>query len=506
MPWGAQGTSLNAAERSRRVKKEVTVTRPNVVLICVDQWRGDCFSGAGHPVVMTPFLDGWMRLGARFDRAYSATPTCVPARAALFTGLSQEHHGRVGYQDGVQWDYDVTLAGEFTQAGYQTQAVGKMHVFPERHRLGFENVALHDGYLHFVRDRHQDMSEVDDYLPWLRERLGYDADDFEHGVSCNSVVARPWDKPESTHPTNWVVQRSIDFLRDRDKSRPFFLFTSFHRPHPPYDPPSWAFEQYLHQSMPEPPIGDWTDLWTHHADVMWPESPVAQYDPRTLQRARAGYYGHMSHIDQQLNRLLHELRIQGVAGNTVVCLISDHGELLGDHHLFRKSLPYEGSARIPFILTGPDVPARTVDAEHVVELRDVMPTLLDAAGIDIPEGLDGRSVLALLHDERAPWREYLHGEHTYLSQSLHYLTDGKEKYIWCSGTGVEQFFDLTSDPTELRDLAHDAGTAPRLLTWRNRMIDALTARPEGFVADGELVAGQPVDPVLPALRERIAAN
>ena len=127
--------------------------RPNVVLIMVDQWRGDCLSIDGHPVVQTPYLDQLALEGARFARAYSATPTCIPARAALFTGLTQRSHGRVGYQDGVPWDYAITLAGEFTRHGYQTQAVGKMHVYPERSQMGFQNVILHDGYLHYARRR-----------------------------------------------------------------------------------------------------------------------------------------------------------------------------------------------------------------------------------------------------------------------------------------------------------------------------------------------------------------
>lgn len=114
--------------------------QPNVILIMADQWRGDCLSVAGHGVVHTPFLDRLSLCGARFDKAYSATPTCTPARASLYTGLSQHTHGRVGYQDHVPWDYPTTVASEFTRHGYQTQAVGKMHVYPERSQMGFQNV------------------------------------------------------------------------------------------------------------------------------------------------------------------------------------------------------------------------------------------------------------------------------------------------------------------------------------------------------------------------------
>lgn len=121
--------------------------RPNVVLICVDQWRGDCLSADGHPVVRTPYLDALAARGVRFSNAYSATPTCVPARMALLTGLAQENHRRVGYVDGIDFDIEQTLPRELSSHGYQTQAIGKMHYSPERVRIGFDDVILHDGYL-----------------------------------------------------------------------------------------------------------------------------------------------------------------------------------------------------------------------------------------------------------------------------------------------------------------------------------------------------------------------
>src|SRR5687768_400222 len=415
------------------------------------------------------------------------------------TGLSQERHGRLGYRDGIPWDYErtgPTLAGEFTLHGYQTQAIGKMHVFPERTQLGFQNVLLHDGFLHNARVRARDIGMVDDYLPWLRERDGADADYFDHGVNCNSIVARPWDKAEKLHPTNWVVTQGIDFLRRRDPRKPFFLYLSFHRPHPPYDPPAWAFEQYIDAEMPPPPVGDWTALYERWAEPDDPQSPVGEVDARWLRRARAGYYGHMTHIDHQLNRFLEVLHEFRERENTYVCFTSDHGELMGDHHLFRKSLPYEGSARIPLVLKGPRdsgiAPGAT--PSEAAELRDVMPTLLDCAGLPVPPELDGRSVLPLARGESVTLRSALHGEHTTLGQSVHWLTDGEQKFVWLSGTGDEQLFDLSVDPQELHDLARTGD--PRVETWRQRMVDTLRDRPEAFVSNGALVPGRPVSPIL----------
>ena len=477
--------------------------QPNIILIMVDQWRGDCLSIDRHPVVHTPYLDDLALNGARFGRAYAATPSCIPARAALFTGQKPATTGRVGYKDGVSWNYPVTIASEFTRHQYQTQAIGKMHVFPERSQVGFQNVILHDGFLHFARDHHPNMDSVDDYLPWLRQQLGRDADYFDNGLNCNSMVARPWDKPEHTHPTNFVFSQAIDFLRRRDPRKPFFLFMSLHRPHPPFDPPAWAFEQYIHRTMPHPPVGDWEAILQAFAQPNRSDPFVGPINGEMLQRARAGYYGHMTHIDHQINRFMETLmsyglynRHSGSTNKTYICFVSDHGEMLGDHHLFRKGFPYEGSARVPLILVGPQDSGIQHNSVHngVVELRDIMPTLLDCAGLPIPESVEGQSLLPTARGERSTVRDHLHGEHIALNQSIQWMTDGHEKYVWFSGNGHEQLFDLDNDPNELHDIAGTA--ADRVARWRARLMHELADREEGFVADGQLVAGRPVQSCL----------
>ena len=471
--------------------------RPNVVLICVDQWRGDCLSIAGHPVVKTPYLDEFAASGTRFVNAYSANPTCTPARMSLITGLRAESHRRVGYSDGTPFDVDLTLPRVFREAGYQTQAIGKMHYSPERARLGFDDVLLHDGYLQHSRRRNRDPRSYDDYLVWLRRQAGEDAasDYIENGVHCNSVVARPWDKRESLHPTNWVVTEAEQWLYRRDPTRPFFLYLSFHRPHAPYDPPEWAFEQYLHEYPDHrPPRGDWVETYQEYRDDARPDSLVARYDQQTMNRARAGYYGHMTHIDLQFNRLMETFAEFEVLTNTIVMFVSDHGDMMGDHDLWRKGYPYEGSSRVPMILAGPGLPRNRVD-DRIVELRDVMPTLVRSAGIDVPSGVQGHSLL-LDDDAPAPVRAWLHGEHTMFDQSLQWIRLEQWKYVWMSKTGSEQLFDLEQDPQELTDLARDDHARGTLDACRSLLAQVLQGRPEGFVSDGSLVAGCPVSPLL----------
>ena len=165
--------------------------------------------------------------------------------------------------------------------------------------------------------------------------------------------------------------------------------------------------------MPDVPVGDWTALFADIADPDRPDLQAGEIDPRVLRRARAGYYGHMSHIDHQINHFLERLADFGQLRNSYICFVSDHGELLGDHHLFRKAFPFEGSARVPLILAGPKGSGIRKNAvcSQVVELRDVMPTLLDCAGLPVPEGVEGQSLLPFARGEEVPWRAYLHGEH-----------------------------------------------------------------------------------------------
>ena len=473
------------------------MTRPNVVLICVDQWRGDCISANGHPDVHTPTLDQLSHTGAVFDKAYSATPTCVPARVSLMTGLKAETHGRVGYADGITFNVEETLPRAFREAGYHTQAIGKMHYWPERGRIGFDDVILHDGYLHASRDRHRPIEEFDDYVPWLREQAGEPAraDYIDNGVSCNSIVARPWDKKESLHPTNWAVTQAERWLYRRDPTVPFFLYLSFHRPHAPLDPPQWAFDKYTSKQLTPPVRGDWTGRLDPLRRNFDPEAHVAEYRQDMVDEARAGYYGLMTHVDHQISRLLQILGEFQLTENTIVAFTSDHGDMMGDHGMWRKGYAYEGSSHVPFLLSGPGIPAGA-RSDAVVELRDIMPTLLEAAGIPIPETVEGHSTLALLHDPTSPWRDYLHGEHYIFEQSMQWIVSTRYKYIWWSSDGYEQFFDLEQDPGEEVNIAGDASQVGVLEVHRLQLVRALAGREEGYVADGALVAGRPASPTL----------
>lgn len=470
--------------------------RPNLILVCVDQMRADAMGVAGNDAIDTPNLDDLALGGFHFTRAYSSTPTCVPARVALLTGKSPALHGRYGYREGISFPdaYPVTLPSVLRESGYQTYAVGKMHVFPDRARCGFDEVELHDGFLH--TQRRLDGGPVDDYVEFLRRETGDPRADYQDtGIGCNAMTARPWEREERLHPTRWVADRSMRFLERRDPSRPFFLYTSFHRPHAPFDPPGWLWEKYVRRELGERPVGEWISRFDEHRRDHGSEAEFGTKKESVHQQVKAGYYASIEFIDLQLNRLKEALSDQGLLEDTVIAFVSDHGDMMGDHDMYRKSVGYEGSARVPFVV---HVPAKwregwgeTGEVGAIAELRDVMPTLLGLAGVPVPEGVDGVDLRGSSRGEGP--RDYLHGEHLIGSlgrHSMQWIRSERWKYLWFSGDGHEQLFDLEADPQELHDLA---GKEPEILAQHRELLVAeLDGREEGFVEDGRLVPGRPL--------------
>ena len=472
--------------------------QPNILLIMTDQMRGDCLGIAGHPDVQTPYLDTLAAKGIRFDRAYSSCPSCIPARAALHTGLGQKHHGRVGYADRVDWNYPVTLAGELSKNGYYTQCVGKMHVHPLRSLMGFHNIELHDGYLHAYRTPqtpyYESQKIADDYFYWLKNELGVEADVTDTGMECNSWTARPWIYEEKYHPTNWVTTRSIDFLRRRDRSRPFFLMASYIRPHPPFDAPACYFDLYQDRKLAPPAVGNWETRDTMETFGRINDSFTGPIDPALIHQMRVGYYACITHLDHQIGRLIQAVAEEQLLDNTIIIFTSDHGEQLGDHYCFRKSLPYEGSCHIPMIFSAPKhlLGADCGQVNHsIVELRDILPTLVDLAGGEIPACVDGESMLPLMRKEKTQLREWLHGEHTLAERSNHFIVTAKDKYIWYSQTGEEQYFNLEQDPDEKINRISDSSYASRIALLRQYLIQELSDREEGYSDGIQLYPGKP---------------
>lgn len=457
--------------------------RPNFLVIMTDQQRGDCLGIDGHPALLTPSMDEIAARGTRFRRAYTTCPVCIPARRSFMTGQFPATHGMVGYRDGVHWDAPPTLPDELRKAGYQTGIVGRsMHLHPRRKRYGFETMSIIGGHL--------GEGEYERFLARNQPEGGGGI--YGSGVMHNDWTARPWHLPEQFHPTHWTVNEALRFLEDRDPSCPYFLVVSFIAPHPPLNPPAFYMDRYLRMELPEPHIGDWETPPPNDGLGVPVDSARVHLRGEALRSCRAAYYGLINHVDDQIRRLLNPVG-RPIGNNTYVLFTSDHGELLGDHYLFRKSQAYEGSARIPLLINGPGL-AKGQVSELPVCLEDIMPTVLDLAGVPIPSTVEGRSLAPVLRGELPRWRPYLHGEHAH---NQHFLTDGRHKYIWWPNDGREQFFDLVHDPNELHDLGNSPDHIELVTAWRERLIDTLKNRPEGFTDGVRLIPGQPYQALMP---------
>lgn len=463
--------------------------RPNILFIHTDQQRGDCLGIEGHPVLETPNMDNLALNGARFSRFYSACPSCIAARRSMLTGQSPQKHGMVGYCDGVEFNAP-TLPGVLKENGYQTYHVGRsMHQFPPRKLYGFDDMELIAG---------PQANHFSEYKEWFEENCPKGSQNqgaYGVGITHNDWTARPWHMDEYLHPSNWTVERALRFFKRRDPSRPFFLSIGFIAPHPPLQPPKFYFDRYMRLGTPEPLIGKWAEKnWGNMQDHIAPDKIVLNEEE--MRTARAAYYASINHVDELLRRIFNPVG-GNILNDAIVIFTSDHGEMLGDHYMWRKSRAYEASARVPFIFCAPERFGikRGAAFDNPATHSDIMPTILDMLGMDIPETVDGKSLYPTLKGEKpGSWRKYLHIEHAPYHQCL---TDGKRKFIWSPSDGCEQFFNLEEDPQELHDAIKDSKCEKEIAFWRNSLIEELKKRPEGFVRNGKLISGRECGALIP---------
>ena len=441
-----------------------------------DQMRGDCLSLEGHPALITPNMDEIGGNGAHFGRAYSTCPSCIPARRALLTGQFPSTSGSVGFATAA---YDTpTLPGVLGEAGYHSVLVGRNMHQRSVQNPGYETCILGSTYV--GDDEYAAM--LDEEVPLLGGIRGI-------GVDFNGWQAKSWPLPEYLHPTNWISNKSREVIASQDKSRPLFLTASYYAPHPPLIPPDFFYQRYLGMDLPDRADGDWVKPFPKQ---FGPGSARVDLRGYALKAAQAAYFGLIEHIDNQLTWLIREFVSESRSQKRpwVILFSSDHGEMLGDHCYFRKCEPFEGSSRVPLLINSSGLDQKSgITCNSPVCLEDIMPTLLEFADVQIPDGVDGRSLVPILRGEETSARTWLHCEHSPCysnEQAFQMMTDGVWKYIWRPMTGEELLFDLSKDPNELKNLAGQHAAEEKLNTARNELLDRLQSRPEGFVKDGQL--------------------
>mgnify|MGYP003877252995 CR=1 FL=1 len=370
--------------------------------------------------------------------------------------------------------YPVEMPRLMKAAGYFTMAVGKLHYTPQRNYHGYDLALLDES------GREESIDFRSDYRSWFRSQAP-NLDPDATGIGWNDYKGKAYVLPERLHPTRWTADVAVSFLETWQRAEPFFLKVSFARPHSPYDPPQRWMDAYQDAPIPEPAVGRWAsrnEARNTERDDLWRGRLPAD----EIRTARQAYYGSVSFIDEQIGRILSALEKRGWLENTLILYTSDHGDMTGDHHLWRKSYAYEPSARIPMIVCGLNAAGgKTLDAP--AELRDILPTFLDAAGAEIPPSVDGRSLLAAAAGR--PWRSMLDLEHDICyapENNWNALTDGKTKYIFHAFDGREQLFDLVADPMERNEITEEA----RLRPWRERLIAHLEPRGGFYVKGGKL--------------------
>ncbi|MFC1715253.1 sulfatase [Candidatus Poribacteria bacterium] len=419
----------------------------NILVLFSDQFRFDAMGCAGNEIIQTPNLDGLAKSGCHFTNAFTPTPVCVPARLSFITGHrgSRIRFMRNGKLPGPEPALP-TLMTCLHDVGYRTQAVGKMHFRGKYY--GFHGIESQEECPDFRID--------DDYLMFLK--ASNIRARFPHGYR-NLLYFQPQTSamPEEFSPEAWVADRSIHFLRDHLRyrgSKPFFLWSSWIAPHPPFAPCEPYASMYRSEDMEFPygtqrPLSDLpASTWPHRARL-----DGAHHDPDRMRRIRALYYAKVTHADHCVGRVLRELDSLGLSENTIVIFTSDHGDMLGDHGLSQKNVPYEPSAHVPFIVRWPGVTRANTAKNDLINLIDVMPTLIDGLDLQYPKEygpLPGSSLYSpekLSSDRETVFVDYGYGRDRWVS-----VRDRTHKYAaWASG-GREELYSMVDDPEEMHNL------------------------------------------------------
>ncbi len=452
--------------------------QPNVLLIVTDHWPAALLGAAGHSVIHTPVLDQLCRNGVRFTNCYSETPVCLPARRTMMTGCAPRQHGDRTFQPYRPMEPHLpTLAQCFRDSGYQAYGVGKTHTYPQRDRIGFDDIQLDD-------EGRTLYGVTDDYEIFLGDQ-GFLGQQFGHGMSNNAYQATAWHLPERVHATNWATNTMARYVRRRDPKRPNFWYLGYRHPHPPLVPPQRFLDHYTEIEIDQPFCGEWSkgDVPYHLQGVQ----ARSVYSEREIRWARRAFYALCTHIDQQIGALIGTIREEGILDETVIMFTSDHGDMLGNHDMWAKQTFYEGSSNIPMILVG-EAGDRGIGFgktdDRLAGLQDVMPTLLGLAGIDAPDHLDGRSMVT------GGQREHIYGEFGEEQHSSRMIRDKRYKLIWYPCGNLFQLFDLGEDPNEMTDLSADPAHAGTVARLKNLLRSEMYGSDEKWFTGDEIV-GEP---------------
>lgn len=419
--------------------------RPNFLFLITDQQRADWLGCYGHPVVQTPNIDAIAARGARFDNFHAASPVCMPNRASLLTGRYPSLHG-LRYNGCALPETATTFVDQLAGAGYHTAAIGKSHLQPftgmppmgqteddiaatpeawKQTEAGYdqEDPAQYQSDRRYAfRTPYYGYQHVDmvtghgdqcggHYLQWFRNNaddwaaLHDPANELPHDYSCPQAYRTP--VPEGLYPTAYIRDRAVEYLKSRaDQDDPFFAFVSFPDPHHPFNPPGKYWNMYspdefdaplpyeAHQN-PTPPMKWLHENWKSGSRQLTPQTAM-MLNEQQLKQAMALTAGMTTLIDDAVGDIVDTLNQSGLGEDTVICYNADHGDYMGDFNMLLKgALPFKSITRVPFIWSDPAdrTPAST---DALCSTVDLSATILDRAGVETFNGMQGKSFLPVL--------------------------------------------------------------------------------------------------------------
>ncbi len=451
----------------------------NIVWFCTDQQRYDTISGLGNPYIHTPNIDRLAEEGVAFTRAYTQSPVCTPSRACFLTGR-YPRTTKVIFNGNEKFPKDEKLVTRLlADEGYTCGLAGKLHLTSAQGRV---EERTDDGYTYFQYSHHphNDWRDGENaYQTWLKEK-GVRWEDIYGGRFTTMATWPPRPNPSFSgravgvpakyHQTTWCVEKAIEFIEaNRDSGEPWLISINPFDPHPPLDPPQEYMDRLRIEDMPLPlwQDGEMENKPPHQQkDVIQggqdgQAEPIGSLSDAEKRERTRDYYAEIELIDDQFGRLMDYLDRTGLRENTLVIFMSDHGEMGGDHGLYWKGAYfYEGLVHVPLIFSCPGTFKQGLRSDALVELADIAPTLMEAAGLEVPYFMQGKSLYRILTGEADPhhfkdavYSEYYHslkGSHEGIDATMYF--DGRYKLVCYHGKPWGEFYDLKQDPHEFRNL------------------------------------------------------
>ena len=439
-----------------------SVSRPNILLFCTDQQRFDTIHALGNQHIRTPNLDRLVNSGVAFTNAYCQTPICTASRASFLTGCyaSTLHVNRNGNEYFPAVHTPRLISRILNSAGYDCGLVGKFHLSSASKRV---EPRLDDGYRlfewsHGPRDDWPVPQQA--YIRWLRDR----GVDFRKAYGARKLAGRPDEFNAGIaarhHETAWCAETAVSWLSGTLRA-PWFITVNTYAPHPPFHPPPEFLERMDPSKMPLPLWGPGEmENQARFAKVDFQSKPrdPSSYASRYM---KAAYYAQVEFVDHNLGLVLDALERSGQRENTLIVFTSDHGEMMGDHGLVHKGCRfYEGLTHVPLIFSWPARLKQAFRSPALVELTDIVPTLLEGLGLRVPEYVQGKSAWPVLSGAAARRRPFVRSEYhdaLQLPDATHanMLRNERYKLAYYHGHPAGELYDLEKDPNEFRNLWDD---------------------------------------------------